>query len=114
MPISAGVSGPGSSLDFDCQACGACCAYSADWPRFSIEDDEEIALIPPKFVARDESGMRCAGVRCTALTGEVGKHTACGVYAVRPQVCRECMPGDPECLMARRAYGFPEIITIHS
>jgi Fe-S-cluster containining protein len=20
-----------------CQACGACCAYSQNWPRFSIE-----------------------------------------------------------------------------
>ena len=20
-----------------CQACGACCAYSADWPRFALE-----------------------------------------------------------------------------
>jgi Fe-S-cluster containining protein len=20
-----------------CQACGACCAYSADWPRFGLE-----------------------------------------------------------------------------
>ena len=93
--------------DYDCQSCGACCSYSADWPRFSVEDDETLARIPEKYVARDESGMHCQGVRCSALTGEVGKWTACAVYPVRPDVCRACMPGDPECLMARRAVGLP-------
>lgn len=28
--------------NFDCQSCGACCAYSADWPRFSLETEEEL------------------------------------------------------------------------
>ncbi len=51
--------------------------------------------------------MRCEGVRCSALTGEIGKFTACGIYAVPPEVCRACMPGDPECLMAREAVGLP-------
>ena len=92
---------------YDCQACGACCSFSADWPRFSIESDEDLDKIPEKFVAADLSGMRCDGVRCSALTGEVGKFTACGIYAVRPDVCRTCLPGDPECLMAREAAGLP-------
>lgn len=96
-----------ATAPYDCQTCGACCAYSADWPRFSTEDDATLALIPAEFVARDESGMRCEGVRCAALAGEVGKFTACGIYGVRPQVCRDCMPGDPECLMARAAVGLP-------
>jgi len=91
--------------DFDCQACGACCSYSADWPRFSIEDDADLAKIPEKFVAADLSGMRCDGARCSALAGEVGKFTACGIYAVRPEVCRACLPGDPECLIARQSAG---------
>ena len=29
-----------------CQACGACCSYSQNWPRFTIEDeidDEDFA-----------------------------------------------------------------------
>jgi hypothetical protein len=96
-----------ATISYDCQSCGACCAYSADWPRFSTEDDAALALIPEKLVARDESGMRCEGVRCAALVGEVGRFTACGIYAVRPEVCRACMPGDAECLMARRAVGLP-------
>ena len=90
---------------FDCQSCGACCAYSAEWPRFSLESDEQLALIPEDLVAADLSGMRCENDRCLALGGEIGKHVACGIYAVRPEVCRACMPGDPECLMARAHHG---------
>src|SRR5215471_1709213 len=85
-----------------CQSCGACCAYSANWPRFSTEDDEALALIPEQFVNAKLSGMRCEGERCSALSGEIGIRTACTVYAVRPEVCRTCLPGDPECTMARR------------
>ncbi len=80
---------------FDCQTCGACCAYQADWPRFSMETDEEIAKIPENFIAADLSGMRFEAGRCTALTGELGKHVGCAVYANRPHVCRTCMPGIP-------------------
>jgi Fe-S-cluster containining protein len=90
---------------FLCQECGACCAYSSDWPRFSIESEAELALIPERHVADNQSGMRCDGDRCTALSGEIGKHTACTIYAVRPDVCRVCLPGDPECLIARAAHG---------
>lgn len=94
---------------FDCQACGACCAYSADWPRFSLESDEELALIPEKMVADNLNGMRFEAGRCTALKGELGKHVGCTIYAVRPLVCRDCMPGDPECLEARFALGIDRI-----
>jgi uncharacterized protein len=91
--------------EFDCQACGACCSYSAEWPRFSLESDETLALIPEKFVSADLSGMACENDRCLALAGEIGKHVACTIYAVRPEVCRACMPGDPECLIAREHHG---------
>lgn len=94
---------------YDCQACGACCSYSADWPRFSMESDETLALIPEKFVSADLSGMRCDGQRCMALSGEIGKFVACTIYDVRPEVCRACMPGDPECLMAREEHGLPVV-----
>jgi uncharacterized protein len=92
---------------FDCQSCGACCSYSAEWPRFSTEDDAQLDRIPEKYVAADLSGMRCEGARCSALCGEVGKATVCGIYELRPGVCRACMPGDEDCLMARRAHGLP-------
>ncbi len=92
-------------VDSPCQACGACCSYSSNWPRFTIEDDAALDLIPEKFVNDRLSGMRCDGDRCSALSGKVGVATACGIYALRPEVCRTCMPGDAECDMARRRHG---------
>jgi Fe-S-cluster containining protein len=92
-----------------CQSCGACCAYSQNWPRFTMESDEALELIPPAFVNARQSGMRCEGDRCAALQGKIGEATACGIYAVRPEVCRTCMPGDAECAMARRKFGMPAI-----
>jgi uncharacterized protein len=87
-----------------CQACGACCAYSENWPRFTIEEDAALDLIPPELVNDRQSGMRCTDNRCAALRGEIGVATSCGIYALRPDVCRTCMPGDAECAMARRKY----------
>ncbi|WP_426437694.1 YkgJ family cysteine cluster protein [Bradyrhizobium genosp. P] len=92
-----------------CQSCGACCSYSENWPRFTVEDDAQLELIPAKFVNARLSGMRCDGDRCAALSGQIGVNTCCDVYAVRPEVCRTCMPGDAECAMARRRHGLPVI-----
>lgn len=86
---------------FDCQSCGACCAYSRDWPRFSLEDDAALARIPARFVDDEAGRMRCDGDRCSALLGTVGERTACSVYDVRPDVCGACQPGDDACRMAR-------------
>lgn len=93
--------------DSPCQACGACCAYSENWPRFTIEEDTALDLIPAELVNERLSGMRCDGDRCAALLGRIGEATACGIYALRPEVCRICMPGDAECAMARRKFGLP-------
>jgi hypothetical protein len=92
-----------------CQACGACCGYSANWPRFSTEEDAALDLIPPALVNERGSGMRCEGDRCAALTGKIGEATSCSIYAMRPEVCRTCMPGDAECTMARRKFGLPAL-----
>ncbi len=88
-----------------CQSCGACCAYSRDWPRFTLEDDADLARIPAGFVDDSLGRMRCTGERCVALSGEIGVGTACTIYDVRPQVCRACLPGDDACRMARAHYG---------
>ena len=93
-----------------CQTCGACCDYSAEWPRFSLESDAALASIPDAFVVADFSGMRCDGNRCSALAGKVGEATACTIYAVRPDVCRACMPGDDACAMARARHGLPDLL----
>lgn len=92
-----------------CVSCGACCDYASDWPRFSTESDEELALIPEPLVADDLSGMRCEGTRCMALTGKVKEKVACSIYAVRPVVCRACEIGDDACLMARAHHGLPPL-----
>ncbi len=92
-----------------CQSCGACCAYSDTWPRFSLESDAEIAAIPEALIAANLGGMRCQDNRCLALAGEIGKWTGCSVYEVRPQVCRSCMPGDDACVIARRHFRLYEM-----
>jgi Fe-S-cluster containining protein len=88
----------------DCQACGACCSFSREWPRFTLEDDDALALIPEALVNDALSGMRCVGDRCTALIGEIGRSTACSIYDRRPDVCRACQPGDDACQMARERF----------
>ena len=92
-----------------CQACGACCAYSADWPRFALETQAEFEAIPRRYVDDARGTMRCTGNRCSALAGEVGVTTACAIYALRPDVCRACLPGDASCTLARRRFGLAEI-----
>ena len=98
---------PAIAVESPCQACGACCYYSQNWPFSTTEDEGVLDLIPAKFVNQRLSGMRCDGDRCTALSGKIGFATACTIYPVRPEVCRTCMPGDPECAMARRRHGLP-------
>ena len=40
----------------DCRTCGACCSFSRDWPRFTLETDADIDLIPPEFVDEKLAG----------------------------------------------------------
>jgi Fe-S-cluster containining protein len=94
-----------------CQTCGACCAYSANWPRFSTEEDAALDLIPSELINERGSGMRCEADRCAALKGRIGEMTSCAIYAVRPEVCRTCMPGDAECAMARKKFALPPLAT---
>ncbi|NEW94003.1 YkgJ family cysteine cluster protein [Rhodopseudomonas sp. BR0M22] len=94
-----------------CQSCGACCGYSENWPRFTIEDDSALDAIPAALVNARQSGMRCEADRCAALSGTIGQATACTIYALRPEVCRDCQPGDPECAMARRKFRLPPLPT---
>lgn len=103
------MSGRIAEVRSPCQACGACCATSADWPRFSLESEEDLARIPAALVAAGGGGMRAVGDRCAALQGEVGTWTACAVYAVRPLVCRDCVPGDDACSMARERHAMAAV-----
>lgn len=93
-----------------CQSCGACCAFDETWPRFSLESEAEIALIPDALINARGSGMRCEAGRCSALEGTVGKQASCSIYASRPLVCRDCKPGDDECNTARAKYSFAVLL----
>lgn len=94
-----------------CQACGACCAHSHEWPRFTLEDDAEIDRIPAALIDDSQARMRCEGERCAALSGEIGTATACTIYDVRPLVCRDCLPGDDACSIARAARGMAPVVS---
>ncbi|MGA7433767.1 MAG: YkgJ family cysteine cluster protein [Xanthobacteraceae bacterium] len=88
-----------------CQSCGACCSFSAEWPRFSLESEADIGRIPSALVDDARGRMRCDGDRCAALVGEVGVAASCAIYDRRPDVCKACMPGDDACRTARRHFG---------
>lgn len=92
-----------------CQSCGACCAFSREWPRFSLETDEELARIPEALIDQGLGRMGSTGERCLGLAGDVGVATSCTIYDVRPHVCRVCQPGDAECNIARASYGLAAI-----
>ena len=89
----------------DCRSCGACCATSRDWPRFTLEDDAALERIPAGLVDPGLGRMRSIGERCAALDGDIGRSTRCTIYEIRPLVCRDCMPGDDACRIARRTWG---------
>lgn len=88
-----------------CTTCGACCAYSREWPRFTTEPDDALERIPQELIDDSLSGMRCEDERCSALRGRIGFETSCSIYADRPEVCRACVPGDDACDMARAKFG---------
>jgi Fe-S-cluster containining protein len=90
----------------DCSKCGACCAYSFDWPEFVADDDGD--KIPERLIAEGGGCMRCDGDRCSALVGEVGKQVSCAVYADRPSPCREFSPGGAGCRQVRRFFKLDE------
>jgi len=88
-----------------CRSCGACCAFSKEWPRFTLEDEADLERIPSELIDQRLGRMRCSGDRCAALAGEVGVSTSCAIYSVRPDVCRACEPGDDACRLARHRFG---------
>lgn len=92
-----------------CRACGACCSFDSHWPAFTTDSDADIAAVPRAYVNAENTGMHCNGNRCSALAGEVGTATTCLAYAVRPDVCRACAPGDGACTQARLSFGLPAL-----
>jgi len=100
---------PGELAAAACRSCGACCSYSPEWPRFSLENDADLDRIPHAYVDEGQGRMRCSGDRCAALVGDVGVSTSCAIYALRPDVCRACLPGDEACRMARARFNLKDL-----
>lgn len=111
MTDAADAEDPSALSIEDCRACGACCAYSAEWPRFSLETEAALSRIPEVYADHDAGRMRCIGDRCAALQGKIGAVTTCVIHEARPIVCRDCMPGDEACLIARRHHGLSTATT---
>jgi Fe-S-cluster containining protein len=101
-----------TSMSALCKACGACCSTSKDWPRFTLESDTDIDRIPATLIDDRQAAMRCSGDRCAALTGTVGIMTACSIYEIRPIVCRDCLPGDDACQIARTAHSLSRLVAV--
>lgn len=101
------------SAGFDCQQCGACCAYFRVSFYWAEGDDAPGGTVPVHLTEPVGAFHRCmvgTGVKpvhCAALQGQVGVSVACGIYAQRSSACKEVMPGDEKCRQARAHHGLP-------
>lgn len=103
--------------NFDCQTCGACCAFyrvSFYW----AETDAHPNGIVPQAITKAISPHHVAMLgtvtptpRCVALNGDIGKSVGCTIYEKRSSTCREFTMGTAECLKARAAHGLSYTVT---
>ena len=97
-----------------CLTCGACCAsFRVD---FSVHETEELGgcvpdglVVPVTDHTARMRGTDHAQPRCAALTGQVGRQAACGIYEWRPSPCREFEEGSDACARARARHGLPPL-----
>jgi Fe-S-cluster containining protein len=101
------------NADFDCQKCGACCAYFRVSFYWAEADDAPQGTVPVALTQAISPHHRCMQgtaskpARCVALAGTVGEFVACEIYEHRSSSCREVLPGDPQCMKARQHHGLP-------
>jgi Fe-S-cluster containining protein len=90
-----------------CLACGTCCFSRLDtFVRVSGDDYARLAERADSLVRFDgnRAYMRMSDGHCSALV--IDPHSeqfVCGVYATRPQLCRELARGSGACLAERDA-----------
>lgn len=97
-----------------CLSCGACCAsFRVDFSVYESEDHG--GRVPQGLVVEvTEHTARMRGTdhappRCAALTGQVGRRAACGIYEWRPSPCREFEAGSEACNRARLRHRLPPL-----
>lgn len=104
----------GTAAPHPCLRCGACCAaFRVD---FSVHElDAHGGTVPAGLAVELNATLaRLRGTdhlppRCAALTGRIGQHVQCGIYAERPGPCRELEPGGAACGRARARHGLPPL-----
>lgn len=105
-------------MNFDCQACGACCrppVDEPDWVTLTPIDVERLTLaerehVQPRATPSPYAGdirtvRRHDGCACCFLAGTIGRVASCLIYPRRPDGCRQFEAGSPECLAARESAG---------
>lgn len=90
---------------YDCQSCGACCAYKWSWPVLR-RDKSDAVNIPSEMIHEKYPLMKTEGNRCVALCGEIGKKVSCSIYRDRPISCQKFEVGSDLCKEARKELGF--------
>lgn len=109
----------------DCLRCGLCCAF----PHYVEECvdlvEAELANLPMAFRRRHVVRTASEGtyailskrirmvsgplkglyvVVCSAFRGALARKCRCGIYANRPKVCRDFVPGGDVCRQIRRHF----------
>jgi Fe-S-cluster containining protein len=98
---------------FDCQRCGACCAFFRVSFYWAEASDAPGGTVPVDLTEPVSPFLRCMRgtnarqPRCIGLQGEVGRQVTCQIYAQRASTCREVQPGDAQCLKARTSHCLP-------
>ena len=98
-----------------CLSCGACCAsFRVD---FAVDELEDEGGRVPGGLAVEVTSHTCrmrgtdhSPPRCAALTGQLGRQVACGIYEWRPSPCREFEAGSDACQAARARHGLPPLL----
>ena len=104
-----------------CVSCGACCASLRVTFHISQLDSEPGGYVPAGLAdAETDSLCRMRGTdrsspRCVALSGKIGESVSCGIYAQRPDPCREFHPhgvagiSNAACNRVRARHGLPAL-----
>src|SRR5262245_17966202 len=105
-------------MDYDCEACGACCVefFGADG-YIPLDAREQVLLERLALRVGAWHGQTLLGTRphggpggercCVAFVGEVGGPCACAIYPERPGACRRFVAGSLGCQFARAEAGLP-------
>lgn len=104
----------------DCRACGLCCVPEFDDEAYVDLLPNDVRRLParmarhvrlqPRFLAEPSPVLatkhdKDGNCVCVALRGRLARAVSCGVYAQRPDACRNAIqPGDKDCKSIRMKY----------